>query len=184
MTAFARNPGKLETRSGLTIVAGAIDDPLAVRQAVSGADAVISLLGPGPDRGGVAALVPGMRTIVRAMEEAGVRRLVATATPSAPDQEDQRDLRVRLLVKMIRFSMPYAYNAIRGIDEAIRSSSLDWTIVRLPFLHDRPTTDPAQPRRVGEPGGLGLSRPNLVAFLLQAVEDPALVGRAPLLADS
>jgi nucleoside-diphosphate-sugar epimerase len=166
------------------VVSGAIDDPVAVRQAVTGADAVISLLGPGRDRASIPALVPGTRIIVAAMGDAGVRRLVATSTPSAPDPSDGRDLRITFMVKAVRFSLPWAYNAVRSIDEAVRASPLDWTLVRLPMLHDNPTAGRARPRGVGEPGGLRLSRANLAAFLLEVVRDPAWIRRAPLVADN
>lgn len=184
VTAFARHPERLEPRPDLDVVSGAIDDPDAVGRAVTGADVVISLLGPGRDRSSVPALVPGMRTMVTAMERAGVRRLVATLTPSAPDASDGKDLRVTLLVKAVRFTLPYAYNAVRGMDEVIRSSTLDWTIVRVPVLHDNPTGAPAIPRSVGEPGSMRVSRANLAAFLLDAAQDPAWIHRAPMLADA
>src|SRR5512144_1697482 len=112
VTAFARDPTKLEPRPNLDVVGGAIDDAAAVRRAVTGADAVISLLGPGRDRESIPALVPGTRTIIAAMEDTGVRRLVATSTPSAPDPSDGRDLRITFLVKAVRFSLPWSYNAV------------------------------------------------------------------------
>ncbi len=50
VTACARNPAKLDELPGLTVVAGELDDAAAIRTAVTGADAVISLLGPGRDK--------------------------------------------------------------------------------------------------------------------------------------
>ncbi|MEW6522179.1 MAG: NAD(P)H-binding protein [Bacillota bacterium] len=45
--AYARNPAKLDTTCpGLQVVPGDIEDLPAIRQALAGADAVISLLGP------------------------------------------------------------------------------------------------------------------------------------------
>jgi uncharacterized protein YbjT (DUF2867 family) len=184
VTAYARTPGKLPERPGLTVIAGTLDDAAAVRQAVEGADAVVSLLGPGKDKAGTAALVPGTRTIVAAMTAAGVRRLVATATPSAPDPSDGRDLRLAVMVGAIRIAMRPAYDAIRGVADVVRASSLDWTLVRLPLLHDKPRDGAPHPRRVGESGSLRLSRPGLAAFLLQEAETGAFTGTSPLLADA
>jgi putative NADH-flavin reductase len=92
VTAYARNPAKLEERPGLTVIAGELDDVAAVRTAVTDPDAVLSLLGPGTDKASIAPLVAGMQTIVDVMTQAGVRHLVATSTPSAPDPADHRDL--------------------------------------------------------------------------------------------
>ena len=46
------------------MVAGGLDDAAAIRTAVTGADAVISLLGPGRDKASIEPLVSGMQTIV------------------------------------------------------------------------------------------------------------------------
>jgi putative NADH-flavin reductase len=49
MVAFARNPSKISTsHEHLTIVQGELSDTLAIEHAISGADAVISVLGPRP----------------------------------------------------------------------------------------------------------------------------------------
>lgn len=88
------------------------------------------------------------------------------------------------MIAAVRYGMPAAYQAIVGMAKAIRSSSLDWTIVRLPLLHDRAVKAPARPRRVGEGGGLRLSRSALAAFLLDEAETLRWVHQAPLLADS
>lgn len=186
VTAYARNPAKLDglrERTGLSVTAGELDDAVAIRTAVADADAVISLLGPGNDKASIAPLVPGMQTIVDQMTQTGVRRLVATSTPSAPDPADRRDLRIRAMVTGIRLGMAPAYRAIIAMAEIVRDSSLDWTLVRLPLLHDKPIGTPAHPRQIGEPGGVRLSRPALADFLLAEAGNGAWNGRAPLLAD-
>lgn len=184
VTAYARAPGKLAAADDLVVVEGQLDDGDAIRRAVVGADAVISLLGPGRNKADIAPLVPGTRAIVGAMSDAGVRRLVATATPSAPDPEDGRDLRLRAMVTGVRYGMPAAYGAIRGLADVIRASTLDWTIVRLPLLHDGAPSTPPRARRVGERGGLRLSRAGLADFLLHEVTDRQWVHRSPLVADT
>ena len=183
VTAYARNPAKLDERPGLRVVAGKLDDAAAIRTAVTGADAVISLLGPGRDKTSIAPLVPGMQTIVDAMTQTGVRRLVATSTPSAPDPADRRDLRIRTMVTGIRLGMAPAYRTIIAMAEIVRASALDWTLVRLPLLHDNPTDTPARPRQIGEPGGLRLSRAALADFLINEAAAGTWTGQAPLLAD-
>lgn len=67
--------------------------------------------------------------------------------------------------------------------EIVRGSSLDWTLVRLPLLHDKPIDTPARARQIGEPGGLRLSRSALADSLVNETADGTWGGRAPLLAD-
>ena len=154
LTAYARNPAKLDERPGLTVAAGELDDAAAIRTAVTGADAVVSLLGPGRDKASIEALVPGVQTIVDQMTGAGVRRLVATSTPSAPDPADRRDLRISAMITGIRLGVAPAYRAIIAMAAIVRASSLDWTLVRLPLLHDKPivTLPPARARSANQAG--------------------------------
>jgi nucleoside-diphosphate-sugar epimerase len=183
ITAYARNPAKLDELPGLTVIAGELDETAAIRTAVTGADAVISLLGPGRDKSSIEPLVPGMQTIVDQMAEIGIRRLIATSTPSAPDPADGRDLRIRAMVTGVRLGMAPAYRAIIAMADIVRASSLDWTLVRLPLLHDKLTDSPARPRQIGEPGGLRLSRAALADFLINEAEHGTRRGQAPILAD-
>jgi hypothetical protein len=184
VTAYARNPAKLPPADDLTVIQGQLDDTDGVQRTINGVDAVISLLGPGRDKASIPPLMPGTQTIVDAMTDTGVRRLVATSTPSVPDPADRHDLRLTLMIAAVRYGMPAAYRAIVGMADVIRSSPLEWTLVRLPLLHDRTRTGAARPRRVGEPGGLRLSRSALAAFLLQEAQTPRWIHQAPLLADS
>src|SRR4051812_30828681 len=80
---YVRNPGKLElTHPSLTVITGGLTDRAAVQHAVSGADAVISALGPSLDRKATGMpLVDGTRTILDAMRAEGVDRYIGMATP-------------------------------------------------------------------------------------------------------
>ena len=84
VTAYARNPSKLTTtQPNLTVIQGGLDDPAGIGRATEGADAVISALGPSLRRGATGTPVSdGTRTIVAAMQAAGVRRFIGLATPS------------------------------------------------------------------------------------------------------
>jgi putative NADH-flavin reductase len=75
ITAFARRPELLAGSTGLAAVhQGDACDPAAVRAAVRGQDAVIAAVG-----GSQIA-----RTLIDAMRESGVRRLVMTSSRSVP----------------------------------------------------------------------------------------------------
>ena len=87
------------------------------------------------------------------------------------------------MVVGIRLGMPAAYRTIVAMAEVVRASGLDWTVVRLPLLHDKPIETPPRPRQIGESGGLRLSRAALADFLINEAADGTWSGRAPLLAD-
>jgi len=183
VVAYARTPSKLPRHERLSVVEGQLDDADKVAAAVAGSEAVLSVLGPGTKAADVPPLVTGTRSIVAAMREHGVRRLVATGTPSINDDADSKDWKIGLLVKLISRFQPVAYDAIVTIGNIVRESRLDWTIVRLPFLSNGPHTDRINARRVGEKGSLRLSRANAAAFVLQQATDTTYLHKAPFITD-
>jgi putative NADH-flavin reductase len=137
VTAYVRNPGKLIPEpQGLRVIVGELSDGAALQDAIAGQDAVVSLLGPSGKTKGTP-VAKGMREIVRAMARAGVRRLIATATTSAADPRDRFSLPFWLAMHMVKALAGRAYDEIIATADAIRSSDLDWTLVRLPMLSDK-----------------------------------------------
>jgi uncharacterized protein YbjT (DUF2867 family) len=181
--AYARNPDKLPAHRRLTVIQGQLDDAQSISSAITGGDAVLSLLGPGTKADDVPPLLAGYRNIVAAMREHGVRRLVSIGTPSMRDETDGTDWKVDTLVRLIRRFQPAAYHAIVGIGQLIRESELDWTIVRVPFLRDGPCTAHIDVRRVGQKGRLRLTRASAAAFILAQVADPTYIHQAPFISN-
>ena len=147
----------------------------AMDGAVRGADAVISALGP-RGRGPTTVCAVGAAAAVAAMTRTGVRRLVVVSASGLPGEGD--DLPTRWLVKPILqrvFRHPYADMA--RMEEIVRASGLDWTIVRPPRLVDGARTD--RYRRVLDRhvrGGHHVARADLAAELLRAAADRETVG--------
>jgi hypothetical protein len=74
VTAIARNPGKLASQPGLTIVEGDVSSVDAITGKIKGADAVVSSYGPpayDTDQ-----LLPATRNLIDAAKKAGVPRLI------------------------------------------------------------------------------------------------------------
>ncbi|MYT99974.1 MULTISPECIES: NAD(P)H-binding protein [unclassified Streptomyces] len=183
VTAYARTPSKLPTHERLTAVQGQLDDAAAIAEAVRGSDAVLSTLGPTTKKADSAPLVTGYRHIVAAMHGHGVERLIVMGTPSIPDPTDGKEAKVSLMVTAIRKFQPAAYEAIVTIGHIVRESGLKWTIVRFPLLSDGPRTASINVRKVGDKGGLRLSRANAAAYYLQQLTDSSQIGRAPFITD-
>lgn len=183
---YARNPAKPEsTEPRLTAIAGQLDDAHAVGNAVRGADAVISALGPSLDRKSTAMpLVAGTRTIVEAMQAEGVSRFIGIATPSLRDRRDEPSLLGRVVPLMGRTLFPRAYRELLAMSALITESELDWTIARF----TRPTNAPATGViRAGFLGhdriGIAITRADIAAFLLSQLSDPRLHRAAPAISN-
>ncbi|KYG18971.1 hypothetical protein SE92_00765 [Bradyrhizobium sp. AT1] len=111
----------------------------------------------------------GMRNIVEAMQANGVMRLIATATPSASDPHDRFSLPFWLAIRMIKALAGTAYADITAEVDVIRTSQLDWTIVRLPWLTSKPNPRRAVAGYVGDPRIklFFLSRQRLAEFVVE-----------------
>jgi len=181
VTAYVRNPSKLEkTLPGLRVVIGELSDTAAIQQALEGQAAVISLLGPGAKSKGTP-IADGMQRIVAAMHRAGVKRLIATATTSAPDQQDRFSLPFWLAKQMVKAFAGSAYEEILATAAAIRNSELDWTLVRLPMLSDKPCSRPAVAAHVGDPAIqlFSISRERLAEFLVAQLSESRWIRQSP-----
>jgi putative NADH-flavin reductase len=174
VTALVRTPAKLAlTHSNLTVVTGELSDRVAVEQAVSGADAVISALGPSLKRSATGTPVTeGTRTIVQAMQAQKVARFIGLATPSLADPQDKPHWKHKVLPVMAGLMFPDALAELKGMTEAVTGSGLDYTIARI----TNPTNKPANGRvRSGFLGhdkvGSAMSRADIAAFLVSQLTD-------------
>jgi hypothetical protein len=76
------------------------------------------------------------------------------------------------------------YKDIVGAAEAVRGSDLDWTIVRVATLNDKPKTGVVKVGYVGaDQVGLGISRADFADFILKQVEDRGYLKKAPAISN-
>ncbi|HEX5658675.1 MAG TPA: NAD(P)H-binding protein [Polyangiales bacterium] len=185
VTVYARNPSKLNMRSDrLTIVQGELADHAAIAASIAGREAVLSVLGPRPGAAG-SPVTAGTRSIVSAMQAHGVRRLIATSTPSWGDPNDRPSFSFSLAVRAIRTLQRAAYDDVVGAAAVVHQSALDWTLVRLPMLTNKPGVPPALAGYVGSPGLrlFWLSRDVMADFLVGQLADRSWIQKAPLLSN-
>ena len=184
VVAYVRNPSKLEFKHKyLTIVEGELADQMMIEQVVSGADAVISVLGPRGDSKDKP-ITRGMQNIIDAMNKYGVRRLIVSSTLSVKDPNDLPDLKSKVLVNIVKFMMRAAYEEIISVAETVRKSDLDWTILRLTTLNNNPKSGRV---RVGYLGkgevGLRISRADLAEFMLKQVKNTKYLQHSPVISN-
>ena len=184
VVAYARNPSKLNiNHEQLKVIQGELADETLIESAVTGADAVISVLGP---RGGSKnkPITQGMQNIITAMKKQNVRRLVITSTLSAKDPNDPLNFRTKAMVNLVKVTMHDAYKDIVGTAETVRNSDLDWTIVRLTMLNNNPKSGKVNVGCVGK-GEVGawISRADLAEFLLRQVQDTKYLRQAPAISN-
>lgn len=114
------------------------------------------------------------------MKREEVDRLVAVSTGTAVDPGDGLDLKIRIPAFLIRCGMPEAYRDIVGLARTIRESQLDWTMVWVGFLKNRPASGRLNVGLYGRTKhSLTSSREEVARFMLDQVWDREFVNRAP-----
>ncbi|MGW2651450.1 NAD(P)-dependent oxidoreductase [Streptomyces sp. NPDC001393] len=174
VTALVRSPAKLAfTHPHLTAVSGQLSDHDAVEQALTGADAVISALGPSLKRSVTGTPVTdGTRTIVQAMDRQKVARFIGLATPSLADPRDNPHWKHRVLPVLAGLMFPNALTELKGMTEAVTSSGLDYTIARITNPTDKPATGRIRSGFLGHDHvGSAMSRADIAAFLVSQLTD-------------
>jgi putative NADH-flavin reductase len=166
VTAFVRSPQKLSPAGSLTIVRGDPRQPEAMAAALRGHDAVLSAIGPHPRE----ALRPSTlvtdcaRATVAAMITSGVPRLaIVSAAVLFPEKG--------LYFAFFRWLTRHHARDLRGMEDIVRASDLDWTIARPPRLTKSPAAGFRALRDALPPGSRAMSFRSVAAFMLDAVED-------------
>ncbi|MFI6454688.1 NAD(P)-dependent oxidoreductase [Streptosporangium amethystogenes] len=176
VTAFTRRPEALPVAPApAAVVTGDGRDPERVRKAVGGADAVIAILAAAGRKGPhhIAAVA---RVLADVMPEAGARRLVVTsAYPIVAEQP-------RVPLALLRRLFADAYADAARMEEIVSASGLDWTIVRLNRLTDRPARGGVRISRGLFDRPAPITRADAAATLLDALVDPAYARTAVNLA--
>jgi putative NADH-flavin reductase len=184
VTAAVRDPGRLPPSVRGVCIDLAAADPAAIESAVAGSDAVLSGLGP-RTRADAGIAAPGTRAIVAAMQATGVRRIVVvSAAPTStvavpgrphPPRHDPGDgfLMRYVLSPMIRRILREHYVDLAIMEEDLRASGLDWTVVRPPRLNNKPMTG-AYRRAFGRNirGGVSVPRSDVAHLMLRALDEP------------
>ena len=181
--ALARHPEALRPRDGLTVTAGDVLDPATVAGVISGADAVLSALGPRGLDGfrKVELLAPAASNIIDGMHKTGAHRLISVSAAGAFVTEDPD---MSWLVKQTLpriFARTYA--DVRRMEQVVRASDLDWTLVRPSRLVNQPGKGEYRVRAdYAPPGGGKIARADVAHFIAAALTANSYIHQSPALA--
>lgn len=183
ITAFARNSQKLAVyRDRIEIAEGDVQDADAVARAISGADAIVSVLGPTqntPDY----QVTRGTHHILDAMKRHGVDRLVISAGAAVGDYRDEPKLFHKLMNLLIKLVSRHVYEDMKRVVETVRNSDVEWTVVRVPMLTDDPGKGDVKTGYVGKGIGPRVTRADMASFMLDQVTSDTYLRQAPAISN-
>ena len=188
VTAVVRSPEKLSGQPVRVVRADlASPDPAALESAVGGADAVLSGLGARSKAdAGVAAR--GTSAIAAAMQATHVRRIVVVSAapigtvpspgrPKPPKHDPGDGLFMRhVATPLVKVVLREHYADLALMEDVLRDSGLDWTMVRPPRLTDKPGTGryrTAYGQNIR--GGWFIPRADVAHYMLWALGQPETI---------
>ncbi|MGX5831034.1 NAD(P)-dependent oxidoreductase [Mesorhizobium sp. 43Arga] len=181
VVALVRSKAKAGDLAGAELIEGDARDAAALTRAIAGCDAVVSSLGTAmsPFRE-VTLLSTATRALVGVMEQQNIRRLVCITGLGAGDSRGHGGFFFdRLLLPVM---LRKVYEDKDRQEDAIRGSTLDWTIVRPMVLNDKPArghiktlTDLA-----GVHGGT-IARADVADFVVQQLTADTWLRKSPLI---
>ena len=174
VTVLVRNPAAFSLQhERLTLIQGDVRDSARVEAVVTGQDAVLSALGTN-QRGPVTLCTDGIACILTAMAHVQVRRLLVVSAYGAAESH-HRNLYNLLLWITLKEKMLDK----ERMEDLVRHSDVDWTLVRPSFLIDGPRT-----RQYQSSTDLRMhitsriSRADVAAFMLQHIPDTSSIHKA------
>jgi uncharacterized protein YbjT (DUF2867 family) len=156
-----------------------LTDPELLLPALEGSDAAISGVGPrGPRQVTVASSTT--RGILAALAQAHVHRFVAvSAVPVGPVPPGESRRNRYLLLPLVSRLLRGIYGDLAVMEDEIRRSGTEWTIVRPPRLNGKPFTGHYRMTIGGNvPGSRVMSKADVAHAMLAALDNPATIRQA------
>jgi putative NADH-flavin reductase len=183
--ALARSAASISVQNtALDKVSGDALDGDVIRKALQDVDVVIQTLGvdisPRVFFERTTLFSQSTRILVDAMKAAGVKRLIAVTGLGAGDSRGHGGLLYDAIAFPLLLKRVYDDKDVQ--EWIIRSSGLDWTIVRPGLLANGPATRNYRVLMAPNDWRFGLiSRADVADFLVRQIDDRALIGATPLL---
>jgi putative NADH-flavin reductase len=181
VTALVRSPEKASDLKGAKLIVEDARDEKALREALSGQDAVVSALGtPASPFREVTLLSTATRALVSAMKAEQVSRLVCVTGMGAGDSVGHGGFLFDKLVFPLLLRNVYADKNRQ--EDIVGSSALDWVLVRPAVLNDKPGRGKIRTLTdlTGFHGGT-ISRDDVANFVLDQLRTETWLRRSPLI---
>ena len=203
--ALVRTPSKLDlSDSSLKVIQGDILDAAKVEETTKSTEAVIDLIAQKKDSHPDLRKT-GTRNILRAMQRNNVKRLILLS--SLPyelqlgllERNDKPAFGHKLIMfigknPLLNSFMMFMLKKLAGAPlltareyadriDLIKQSELDWTIVRTPRLHDKPSQGKVHAGHLDASTRISIARASVAAFLLNELESPQYIRKMPVISD-
>lgn len=181
VTILVRKP--VEAPAGVRVVVGDVRDRVSVREALAGADAVLQCLGVGGmGDGRPNSLVPDATALILdEMKAANLRRIVCMGNVGVPGSGAYL-IRFVVAPLLARNLLPILASKVK-MEAILRASGVDWTVVRMPVLTEKPDRKRIRISPEGRAPGMSITTGDAADFMLEIIEKRQFLGAAVSIAN-
>ncbi|WP_028776015.1 NAD(P)-dependent oxidoreductase [Shimazuella kribbensis] len=172
VTAIVRNPHELKMKHKLLqIVKGDVLDVSTIQSYMEKQDAVVSCLGV-KKREPTSLYSRGSSHILQLMQEYHVNRFICLSSSGLEIPADLPFYQKWVIYSIIQPMYKYAYADMKQMEEIVKKSGVNWTIIRPPRLTNGPiTTNYRTSLNKHLAKAQGISRSDLAHLMLTMIED-------------
>src|SRR5450755_2287471 len=177
-----RNPENLQNKNPLLeIVQGDARDPRAVQTLVEGCDSVISTLGQ--PKGESSIFSDATKNVIRAMDLFQIKRYIVTTGLNVDTPLDNKSEYTAAATEWMKTNYPKTTTDKQTEWEELKTSNLDWTLIRLPLIQLTEVKNEVVISLVDCPGEK-ISATSLAVFLVDQMEDKTYFKQSPFIANA
>lgn len=183
ITVITRMPQQIGINNELLhVLEGNVLNQAFMNKVLAGKDAVINCLGIGGKGNGKqnTLLSDATHILIQSMHKNKVSRLIAMSNIGAGDSEHFHPWVFRKII--LPYFMPWLQTIIEDknrLEPLIQQSGLDWTIVRLPNINDKPAKKHIHTTLDGKGLKLSITNEDTAQFLVQQLTDIKFVHQTP-----
>jgi len=179
VVAYIRTAGTLKLQhANLKICIGNLNEYLRMRDALQGADVVISALGGQSLTQHAFEFIEGINLILHAMEQLKIERFIYLSSIGAGESRKFMCPISRIFVADLILRIPLADHSIN--EKRISRSPLKWTLIRPGGLTEGPISKNINfgNEKASLPCNLTISRSSVASFILQQITNTKYINKA------
>ena len=172
VVAVARRPERLKlSHARLFLRQGNVSKPETIYEAVNGADAVVSVIGTKRSKEPTRFYSDGIANVISAIERCGGRRLISVGASGYIDSPAHPAWLRFMMKNLVQKILFHNYEDMMRMEESIKQSELDWTIVRPPRLTNGRRTESYRVQKEVVIGGSKISRADVADYIVKSLTD-------------
>lgn len=170
----------------VNVIEGSVADPVVLAQALKGQEGVLHCLGIGGKGNGKANhfLSNTTQLLIQLMQKQGVKRLIVMSNIGAGDSAHYHPWWFRKLI--LPYFLPWLKAIIEDknrLEPLVQQSSLDWIVVRLPNIVDKPAKGHIHSTTTGQGLQFSITTQDTAHFLVQQLQHDQFLHQTPAISN-